>query len=541
VQGAREPTEGNPAALAAHRDPFFWAVLASAALLLFRSLDGRYLWQDEAETALLAKNVLKYGVPIAHDGTNVVSQEAGREFAPDSRWRPFLWRWSPWTQFYVAAASFKFLGPTTLAARLPFALLGLLTVPLTYALARRLFGSLGVARLSALFLSLSVPFLLHARQARWCALAYLLVVLLLLCLLGLRRGSRGALAGCVASAALLFYTNYFVAVGVLLALLGAAPLLSCERPFVKRLLAACFAIAALTFPGLAFFEVLGKQGELSRGKVLGQLLACQGMYLTFLLPLPALALLAWVLLTERAGRLAAGWRRGVSFLLAFSLLYTLYLSLAPWLFFRYLTILLPVAAVLLGLAADWVFARSRVLGAAALLTLLLTDYLHQVPLGLLEAPGTAVADRFPFGQPVSSPLSGYLYELTHPFDSPEQVLAEHLRKHAKATDVVLTTYDDLPLQFYTGLRVAGGLQGQPLPPEPDWVIRRHLILSGQPGKDMDVARFIEGHIDRTQYEEVILPQKDYMLGHDPDPHHHLFRAPPKGPPFFILKKKGRGP
>ena len=71
-------------------------------------------------------------------------------------------------QFYIAAGSLGVLGPTTLAARLPFAVLGFLAVPLTYLLARRLFGRVAVARLSALFLALSVPFLLHTRQARWC-------------------------------------------------------------------------------------------------------------------------------------------------------------------------------------------------------------------------------------------------------------------------------------------------------------------------------------------------------------------------------------
>src|SRR5207302_1394430 len=83
-----------------------------------------------------------------------ISQEASKEFGPD-----YLWRWSPWIQLYIAAGSFAVLGPTTLAARLPFTVLAFLTIPLTYRLARRLFDSIAAARLSALFLALSVPFL----------------------------------------------------------------------------------------------------------------------------------------------------------------------------------------------------------------------------------------------------------------------------------------------------------------------------------------------------------------------------------------------
>ena len=36
--------------------------------LLFYQLDNRLLWGDEAETALLAKNVLRFGIPKTTDG-----------------------------------------------------------------------------------------------------------------------------------------------------------------------------------------------------------------------------------------------------------------------------------------------------------------------------------------------------------------------------------------------------------------------------------------------------------------------------------------
>ena len=98
-------------------------ILALAAFLLLFHLDQRPFWQDEAETACLAHNVLKYGVPRAYDGVNFISQEDGHEFDQD-----FLWRWSPWLQIYVAAAAFRLGGPTTYAGRLPFALMGLACV-----------------------------------------------------------------------------------------------------------------------------------------------------------------------------------------------------------------------------------------------------------------------------------------------------------------------------------------------------------------------------------------------------------------------------
>jgi hypothetical protein len=49
-------------------------LLLVGALLIFPNLDDRYLWDDEAETALLAKNVLRFGVPVAWDGVSLISQ-----------------------------------------------------------------------------------------------------------------------------------------------------------------------------------------------------------------------------------------------------------------------------------------------------------------------------------------------------------------------------------------------------------------------------------------------------------------------------------
>jgi 4-amino-4-deoxy-L-arabinose transferase-like glycosyltransferase len=242
-------TAATPASVSPWKDPYLGVVMILAAFLLFFSLGDRCLWQDEAETALLAKSILHNGLPIAWDGTNLISQEMSKEFGPD-----FLWRWSPWVQYYLTAGSFALFGSATVAARLPFAALGLLAVTLTYLLGRRLFDSPGVARLSALFLATSVPFLLHARQTRWYAPAFVLVCCLLLCFVAMTRGSRLAIAGFATSAALLFYTNFFVAIGLLSVLLVSAPLYKSERAFLLRLGLAYLVVLPLVLPGLFFFN-----------------------------------------------------------------------------------------------------------------------------------------------------------------------------------------------------------------------------------------------------------------------------------------------
>ena len=68
-------------------------------------------------------------------------------------------------------------------------------------------------------------------------------------------------------------------------------------------------------------------------------------------------------------------------------------------------------------------------------------------------------------------------ELTHDYDGPVEGIVRFLREHAREGDVVAMVHGDLPVKFYTGLRVVGGLTGEDL-------------------SDVERARFIalRGHI-----------------------------------------------
>jgi hypothetical protein len=516
-------------------DGVLWAILGLAAILLFWGIGDRSLWQDEAETALLGKNILRFGRPLAFDDANVISQEASKEFGPD-----YLWRWSPWVQFYIAAGSFAVFGPTTLAARLPFTVLAFLAIPLTYWLARRLFDSIAVARLSALFLALSVPFLLYSRQSRWHGPAYLLLACLLLCLDAMRRGRRSAVLGFAVCAAIFFYTNFFVAIGVLAALAAATALCRPDQRLVGSLAIAYALTAAAYLPGLFFFNSFREGGNFDLARFGEQFRIYGAAGLTFVLPLPAIAVLVYFLLRRReiAG-LGNGWRQNVLFLLGFSLLYMLYLSLGPWMMFRYLTVLLVPATLLLGVAAYGVMQRNRVAGVAVVLLFICTNAIHLLPLGYL--PKTAkvtysTVNNFPSAGPVGFPLACYLYELAYPIKDSEAILADYLREHASRNDVVLAQYGDLPLQFYTGLRVVGGMQGQPLPNNPDWIVQRGFVLNQDtPGKDGSVLDFIRSQIPTREYVRV-LTGPDLMLANNPEPQWHLYRRPPATvtPPAMVL-------
>lgn len=508
-------------------DWFLAGLMALAAFFLFYDLGGRSLWEDEAETALLAQSVLRTGLPIAFDGINVVSTEGERAF--DGR---FLWRWSPWSQFYAAAASMRVMGVTSAGARAIFALMGLLCVPALYWLALELFQSQAIARLSAFYLVFAVPFILHSRQARWYSAAFLLVIPTTAFFIILGRGRR-FLAGFIISAILLFYTNYLVAIALVAALCGALPLLGTERPRWKTLAAAVGVVGVAAVPGWVFFQVLGKSEPFSLARFCGAIWFYVGCFLTFMVPATLLALLA-------GARSDATARRRAMFLLAVCGLYGAALSLAPVRMFRYLYALVPLACVLNAVGTQWLMSRNRAMGLALAGVLAFTSLLHRAPLGWFGASGARTADFFPSLGPVSFPAAGLLYELTHRFSGADGRIAEYLREHAAPGDVVLATGEDLPLQFYTGLKVVGGFQGRALAADPDWIVIHPWILSREPGKDYDVARFIDSRIDLSAYQEVSIGP-DYLLENNADPAYHLFKEPPSGRRLLFLRRAIRKP
>ena len=112
------------------------------------------------------------------------------------------------------------------------------------------------------------------------------------------------------------------------------------------------------------------------------------------------------------------------------------------------------------------------------------------------------------------------------------------KANARPTDVVLVSYGDSPLQFYTGSKVVGAFQGQKLPDRPDWIVMRPYLIDPRPGRDMDVVRFIYKNLDLARrYEKVDLPCRDFMLASCTEPQEHLFREPAQGRGLKIFHRK----
>src|SRR5436309_4265303 len=148
------------------------AVLAViGGILIFTNLGSDYLWEDEGDTAALASNILKFGVPKAWDGAAFLDSDHGARLNRD-----LVMVTHPWVQYYLTAGSFLLFGQNTFAARFPFAVAGWMSILIVYFFLWRLLRSRPIAFSAAALLVFSVQFLLYARQCRYCSLNMLLVV-----------------------------------------------------------------------------------------------------------------------------------------------------------------------------------------------------------------------------------------------------------------------------------------------------------------------------------------------------------------------------
>src|SRR5256885_14387945 len=144
---------------------------AVACGLIFTNLGTDYLWEDEGDTAALASNTLKFGVPKAWDGSAFLDSDHGARLNKD-----LVMVTHPWIQYYVAAASFFVFGQNTFAARFPFAIAGWMSIPLVYLFLWRFTRSRLIGFSAAALLTFSVQFLFYARQCRYCSLNLVLIV-----------------------------------------------------------------------------------------------------------------------------------------------------------------------------------------------------------------------------------------------------------------------------------------------------------------------------------------------------------------------------
>ena len=522
------------------------AIVALAAVLLFWGLADRYLWQDEAATAILAQRMLKFGRPMAYDGVNLVTLDmrsnddeaivAERTRDPKiavdyyTRRGNFksdtTWKWQPWGLFLAPALSFRLLGPTTLAARIPFALAGLATVLLLFRLVRRYCDSLLMAGIAALLLTLNAYWILHARQCRYYSLSSLFLVLTLLGYARWQWNGRGGAAAFIAASWCWFQVDYGT-VWPILAVLFADAFLSSRGNFWRT--ARVGAILAATLAPFVYYYELWGRGSSQEGTWIDRLQDNLFNMNEYVAPavvlLAALALLGW-----RWKTLAPAERRLVAVSCAIVPAIGLWVpTVSVYPFLRYSIIVAPGGALL----TAWVLVRvselwDRRLAWLGAAVVVVTPWLS-LPVRPIAPPPDWDA-RSPGFRTELSYLRADVFE--HRPD-PNRLVIDWLRRNAAPSDEILINYEDLPLMFYLPNPIRGGVpafrvEDDTKTPPRFVVLRRSVDFVHWPAFERELARY--------QWAPVPLKAPDIIWGDNPDPMGQ--DDPRKAPDLYIARRVG---
>lgn len=502
--------------------PAFLLILA--ALFLFTNLADYLLWQDEANAALLGKNILTYGVPRVFDGNNLLL------FIHSDVDESLIWRLWGWLPLYLNALTHQVFGISTWGARFPYALMGLGF--LVWAFFRvRMERPFWVAALFILLNVFSVPLLLHFRQCQYYGPSIVFTGLLFF--IGQRDlAQRRTRAAFILTSFLLFHTQLLIwmasmagsgARHLVSALKGTSRLKDLAPTYLLTLLFALPGVfiyrpwefkrdhqTHLGFDGLAYL----KKAVFDFANLVEPI---YGFY--------AFAIMAiLIFLAFLAFRKSFSIRTGFPFV--FCLVYFLFITLfSRNAYFRYFTPLIPIFFYGLALLAEVLVSRKRALGGLFLATLLVTNVLQ------IRFSGS--------GQPYSV-FRQYLFELTHQNSDVNEEIIDHLRENSRPTDVVFTNYGAFPIIYYTQLRVGGGPSGFLLPSvpqrvpvetvrKPDWVIVRR---SFSVHKDI-LIELSKGN----DYERVPLGGVDTIWGNRPSHYFHHYATPSKGPSIELYRRR----
>jgi hypothetical protein len=534
-----------------------FALLSICAALAIWHLGSICIWEDEAQTAVVAKNILARGVPAASDGKNLVS------IFPDHRdIRDGIYIWQGWLPSYLAAGSMAVFGCNAFGARFPFAAAFVGFIGFFYALLRRWHGDHNRHLWLTLALTLTcVPLLLHARQCRYYVLVPLLNLLIIDAYLRSlkERKLKHWIMLIVWATALV---NSFFPGAVLLGVALGIDLIR-RRPawqVVKGLAIAAGIVLIVNLPMAWFCRIwdrrFGVQSGYDDPAVFGMYLLRYLLTLNnYFFPLSLVILacgLRWRAIVQKNV-----FKDELSFLflvvcvtqvIGFSLLsdypFTRYIiGIAPFLMFFGATCIealsfnrtwlaWSIAIVVVGTNLFQVLPlpllRQTNLQAARWTRAGINpEFLERENIGLSFAKGEVKElINVPFGFPLVDCLRGIVYPQRGPIDW----IVEYLGKNAAPTDRVKISYGDLPLMFHTDLTIVSSTEVGT--PAPEWMIFRHF-------NSMNMDEEFVRETSKYQYSKITIPFPDLQWNNQPDPLYH-YNDPPSNdlaPPISLLRRQ----
>ncbi|OGW74670.1 MAG: hypothetical protein A2Z72_06390 [Omnitrophica bacterium RBG_13_46_9] len=512
---------------------------------------NQYLWQDEAENAVIARNILRFGYPRAFDGSLLVVSDIGYR-------KDYTWIFQPWLQNYLTAFSFCIFGGSSLSARLPFVLFGIASFASAYFLARRMF-SLMTARVFLVIMLTCVPYLLMIRQARYYSLALFFALLLIHGYLDYAEKKRFADIKILASSFLLFNSNFGLFFPLAAGLIFHRIVFYRREADMKKDAGLILLTALILVPIFIYFKGWLHEVPLSADFVLGNVKFYLRSINRYIVPIRLIAVfyLVFAIMKRTFWPFVASYsdKRNISLILFIFVTTVLFMGIAKFRSLRYAIYLIP----LLGILESYFLARwmnhGRVLASLCIVLLVTTNLFHQsltdifvksvsgafVNLsgkydfekqgGILEKMTEKAKERASEKNSIRSYFGEYLYEISHDYDGPIEGIVTYLKENAVETDRVKIPYGDCAVAFYTGLKVDNDMTpGKD--PYPEWIIPRDYWTS-KGFYSSDYYKEIQ-----KKYEKIVLEYPDLRWENRPDDlGYHNFRTVSDYPKKVVIYKK----
>ena len=492
-------------------------VFALALFLLFYHLDNRLLWGDEAETALLAKNILRFGIPKTMDGVNHIDLVG--HFRDENA--AHIWTWSPWLQEYLVAGMYALFGVSTWTSRVIFAAVGWFCVILLARVAYRIYRDHRVALGSAFLLATSEIFLLHSRQCRYYSVIVFGEILLVYGAFELLANHKRAVWLISSALILQFYANFIVAVANLPLLIALAWFTRKERQPLIKLATAIGLFGVATLPWLTYAPPWEQSKVLRHDrlvtKALGYFIEWNFHFVPWVLLLLPVAVF---FIRARPPQLSTTIRiKSLEQSLSILVVGYLVILLLPPLELRYLLPLLPVGCLLV---STWLF-RYVPWSSVAVVLIVIQSATNIIPIVSTFGLSREHTWRVPLIQFVRGINQNYADRFTD--------LRTFFLREAQPGQSVLVRDPEFPLIFYTGLKIIDGRFEQPDSP-PDWILPQSASGLFELGR-----RAIPETLE-VYYDSIVIRVHDSdRFDNVPEPDRYQYNSTEKMTDFVVYRKK----
>lgn len=489
------------------------------SILVFIGANLHPLWSDEAETALFARNIHQNCcLPTGWDGVNLIGYGNAVSLNSD------LVANTPPLQYYLTALSFRIFGESSFTARLPFILFSIASVIVLYYVTLDLTKKRLVATLATFLLSLSIPFVLFAYQARYYPLTVFFGLLFFYCALKLNQ--KGIFRVGFVLAGLLYAFSHYISFAIFFTSVFVSltsdllfPIRKKElREFVFSYISLGIVISLVMLFWFSYFRPLENRTQLTFTGIFDLISTMPSAFIEAAryfnhnnsFPILFLPLVFFLIYKGhpdyRRPILLILTTTGVYLVLLAQLSITFY-SDSPFTAIRHNMVLFPLFIIVSAIILDWLFHRKRLL-FWPILALFLTTNIFTIQ-----------------GWPPRSFLWEYTGEIINPYPTPDKVVADYLIKNANDGDTAFVNLDrdHEPLHFHlrNKIRFVNRIlpNNQKLFPKnhsrlpeyvykfrgkPDWIILyskrgfdgSYFTFDSRPMPPVDLA---------SEYEEIVLP------------------------------------